>query len=233
MSDILKVVVGSRLHGLSRPESDYDYRGVFTHDLAALVDPFTKPDETKWIEGATKDDTSYELRKFCRETASGNPNFIEMLFSNQIEFVSPEGQVMLDNRDKFIDSERVFQAYKGYAENQLNKMSLFAPDARTPKFAVAYIRSLLNGIELLRDGTITNPVPPLFDINGTKIAADRILRDVKFTPYTEFEEVRNLAQYTFTQLQVELARVFYASPRRQADKKWLTQFVREAYGVYS
>lgn len=229
---ILTVVTGSRLHGLSRPESDFDYRGVFINDLADIVNPFEKPEDTRWIEGETKDDTSYELRKFVKETVNGNPNFIEILFSNQVTLTTPIGDRMRANADRFIDSQRIFEAFKGYAGNQLNKMELFTPDARTPKFAVAYMRSLLNGIELLRDGTITNPVPEKFIINGEGIPAWDILALVKFTPFQTFrEDVGDLCTRTFTQLQVELARVFYNSPRRQADKAWLTAFVREAYGA--
>jgi predicted nucleotidyltransferase len=230
---LLTVVTGSRLHGLSTPESDFDYRGVFINDLSDIVNPFEKPEDTRWIEGETKDDTSYELRKFVKEAVNGNPNFIEILFSNQVTFSTPIGNRMRANAGKFVDSQRIFEAFKGYAGNQLNKMNIFDPDARTPKFAVAYIRSLFNGIELLRDGTITNPVPPLFDINGKAYCPDRILKEVKFTPFEDFDTVRDLCTSTFATLQVELARVFYATPRRQADKKWLTQFVREAYGVYS
>ena len=228
---ILTVVTGSRLHGLSTPESDFDYRGVFINDLSDIVNPFVKPEDTRWIEGETKDDTSYELRKFVKEAVNGNPNFIEILFSNQVVYQNDIGKWMLLNAHRFIDSQRIFEAFKGYAGNQLNKMELFTPDARTPKFAVAYMRSLLNGIELLRDGTITNPVPETFSIGFERVPMKAILERVKFTPFTEFDKVRDIAQRTFTQLQVELARVFYATPRRQADRVWLTQFVREAYGA--
>ena len=228
---LLTVVTGSRLHGLSTPESDYDFRGVFVNRMSDIVNPFEKPEDTRWIEGESKDDTSYELRKFVKETVNGNPNFVEILFSNKVTFSTPIGDRMRANAMRFVDSQRIFEAFKGYAGNQLHKMELFTPDARTPKFAVAYMRSLLNGIELLRDGTITNPVPESFDINDESIPAREILALVKFTPFTEFDKVRDIAQRTFAQLQVELARVFYASPRRQADKAWLTEFVRECYGV--
>ena len=230
---ILTVVTGSRLHGLNTPESDYDYSGVFINDLSDIVNPFEKPEDTRWIEGETKDDTSYELRKFVKETVNGNPNFIEILFSNQVTFSTPIGDRMRANADRFIDSQRIFEAFKGYSNNQLNKMELFTPDARTPKFAVAYMRSLFNGIELLRDGTITNPIPVEFSIGegSDTLLARQILQRVKFTPFAQFDSVRDLCTSVFAQLQVELARVFYATPPRKADKAWLTTFVREAYGA--
>lgn len=227
---ILTVVTGSRLHGLNRPESDTDFRGIFMNDIRDILNPFAKPEDTRWIEGATTDDTSYELRKFVKEAVHGNPNFIEILFSEQVQFETAIGRALRMNRVKFIDSKRIFEAYKGYSNNQLNKMELFTPDARTPKFAVAYIRSLLNGIELLVDGRITNPVPRVFKLpDGSEIAAHDILWTIKFTPFEEFNTVRQLCTDNFSRLQVALAQAFYGREPREADIEWITQFVQNAY----
>ena len=229
---ILTVVTGSRLHGLHTEASDFDYRGVFMNDVDDILNPFEKPEDTRWIEGETKDDTSYELRKFVKEAVNGNPNFIEILFSNQVVFEDEVGAGLRAIRGSFVDSERLFQAYKGYSNNQLNKMELFTPDARTPKFAVAYMRSLLNGIELLRDKTITNPVPEHFPLvsDGYDFAARRTLMKVKFTPFEQFDEVRELCTSAFTRLQLELAHVFYNTPRHVADRDRIIEFCRYFYG---
>lgn len=237
MSDtqILTVVTGSRLHGLNSPQSDTDLRGVFMNDLADIVNPFEKPKDTRWIEGATADDTSYELRKFVKEAVAGNPNFIEILFSDRYipEATTEMGLEMQRNAERFIDSKRIFEAFKGYAGNQYNKMNLFDPDVRTPKFAVAYIRSLLNGVELLRYGTITNPVPETFTLlDGEEITPRADLLQIKFTPWQEFSRVAQpIATRLFSRLQVELANVFYSQAPREADREWITGFVREAYGL--
>ena len=98
--DILTVIVGSQLHGLARPESDQDFRGVFINDLFALVNPFEKPEDKRFIVGQGKDDTSSELRKFVREVESGNPNSIEILYSNIVvdEGTTDVGRAMQENR---------------------------------------------------------------------------------------------------------------------------------------
>ncbi len=62
---ILSVVVGSRLHGLNKPTSDYDIRGIFMHRLQELVSPFKTLKNTSWVEDDV-DNTSYELRDFCK-----------------------------------------------------------------------------------------------------------------------------------------------------------------------
>ena len=111
-------------------------------------------------------------------------------------------------------------------------MNLFDPDERTPKFAVAYIRSLLNGVELLRDGIITNPIPLHFTLsNGEEIEVRRILEAIKFTPFDRFNIWRDEATRMFALLQVELAEVFYAQKPRRSDREWIVRFCREAYGV--
>jgi len=232
--DILTVITGSQLHGLSTPESDTDYRGVFVNDVRDIVNPFEKPPEKRFVEGKTADDTASELRKFVKEIISGSPNAVEILYSNRIvyEGTTVLGIVMRDNREKFIDTAEVFKAYKKYAENQLNKMSLFEPDERTPKFAVAYIRSLLNGIELLRDGTITNPLPELFTLSsGEEIAPLAVLKAIKFCPFAEFGTVQPMATELFSKLQVELGKVFYRQKPKGADTDFIIRFCRRAYNV--
>ena len=232
--DILTVVVGSQLHGLARPESDMDIRGVFINDIRDIVNPFEKPEDKRFVVGGGKDDTASELRKFIIEVTKGGPNAVEILFSNmEIHSGTTDiGRIMQQERMRFIDTPEVFRAYSHYAENQLNKMSLFDPDERTPKFAVAYIRSLFNGIELLRDGTITNPIPPIFTLSsGEEVEAREALLRIKFCPFEEFERVAPEAIRLFQVLRVELGVVFYKQQPKKADEKWIVKFCQEAYGV--
>ncbi len=153
MSDtLLSVVVGSRLHGLNNETSDYDIRGIFMHPLPDLLSPFKSLKTTSWIEG-DEDNTAYELRDFCKLAAYGNPSILEVLWSDMVRSTSPIAEELRANRHRFLDSKRIFEAHRGYARNQYAKMNLFEADARTPKFAVAYLRSLHQGIQLLQEGT--------------------------------------------------------------------------------
>jgi predicted nucleotidyltransferase len=124
MKVLTKVLVGSRLHGLNNEQSDYDYRGIHIHDLKDVLSPFTTLKNTTWIEG-DEDNTSYELADFCKGAVHGNATILEVFFSNHIILDDPITKKMRKNWVKFIDTDRVVMAGRGYASNQLNKMQLF------------------------------------------------------------------------------------------------------------
>jgi len=217
MKTILEVVVGSRLHGLNKPDSDTDIRGVFMHPVEEILSPFKKIENTSWIEGDI-DNTAYELRNFCKMATQGNPSVIEILFSNMVQKIDPIGKELMNNRDKFLDSKRVFEAYKGYAHNQYNKMNLFEPDIRTPKFAVAYIRSLWQGIGLLKNGEITNQVT-----DPLRTFLLEVKHDFKPSLIPKLGEM-------FSSLQVEIAEAYYENPTKFTPNiNWIEDFVSRAY----
>ena len=88
MKVITKVVVGSRLHGLHTPESDWDYRGIHISPLKNVLSPFRKQKNTSWIEG-DEDNTSYELAEFCKLATKGNATILEVFFSDQVIDTTP------------------------------------------------------------------------------------------------------------------------------------------------
>ena len=77
MTQILKVLVGSRAHGLARPDSDYDYCGVYVTPTRELLSLRHKPKDKTWVEGAREDDTSYEVGHFLREATRSSPAMLE------------------------------------------------------------------------------------------------------------------------------------------------------------
>lgn len=217
MTTILEVVVGSRLHNLHKPESDYDIRGIFMHPVEDIISPFKTIKNTSWIEGDV-DNTAYELREFCKMAVHGNPTILEILYSNLVNKTSDIGERLRFNRDKFLDSHRIFEAYKGYAHNQYNKMNLFEPDARTPKFAVSYLRSLYQGAQLLKTGD--------FDQAMTGDFRDFLLA-VKnsFTPKLIPELSRK-----FSEMQVALSEAYYANHDKfKPDIPWIEEFLNQSY----
>lgn len=217
MKTILEVVVGSRLHGLNKPDSDTDIRGVFMHPVADLLSPFKKIKNTSWIEGDI-DNTAYELREFAKMATQGNPSVLEILYSNQVLKMDAIGEELVANKLKFLNSTRIFEAYKGYAHNQYNKMNLFEPDERTPKFAVAYIRSLWQGAGLLRTGEIVNQIPE--PLRG-------FLLEVKhnFNP----KLIPELG-VKFSELQVDIAEAYYENKDKfKPDIPWIEEFITRTY----
>jgi predicted nucleotidyltransferase len=153
---ITKVVVGSRLHGLDTPTSDWDYRGVHMHPIIDHISPFTTLKNTTWIEG-DEDNTSYELSDFCKGAVHGNATYLEVFFSDQVISTSPIAEEMRDNWEKFIDTKKFIAASRGYAHNQWNKFYNFEDvgvkqQERTAKFAVAFLRVMWQCEQFLLTG---------------------------------------------------------------------------------
>lgn len=153
-TNILKVLVGSRAHGLAKPESDFDYRGVFvtpTSDLLKLGGQ--KNRTTNWIEGEV-DDTAWEIGHFLHLATKCNPTILEAFLAPVVGEVSEEGQALRALFHRVWNSADVMNAFIGYGLNQRKKF-LENKDGRACKYAAAYLRSLYNAHELLTTGTFT------------------------------------------------------------------------------
>lgn len=159
--EILRVLCGSRAYGLHDEDSDYDYHSVYvvpTSRLLMLGQGALK--NTQWEEGGAEDNTGWELGHFLNLATHCNPTVLET-------FVAPvvrNADGTLDERGEqlralfpyVLSRKRVLDAFRGYASNQRKKM--FEPygedkERRMRKAAVAYLRSLYHGQELLREGT--------------------------------------------------------------------------------
>ena len=141
---IAKVVVGSRLHHTETPQSDWDYRGIYMDNLKEALSPFVTHRTTSWIEGNV-DDTSYELREFCKLATKGNATILEVLFSDQVIQTSQAHKEMRGNWLKFMDTHNFINASRGYAHNQYRKALSYddlgaRQQVRTAKFIIAFLR---------------------------------------------------------------------------------------------
>ena len=156
---ILKVLVGSRAHGLHRADSDYDYRGVYvasTSQLLKIGGGGYKP--TSWLEGDKEDDTSYEIGHFLHLATKSNPSILEVFAGPTIEDgTTPLGMELRELFPFIWDSRRVVDAFGGYSLNQRKKFldDKYEFRSRKWKYACAYIRTLLQGIHLLNTGEMT------------------------------------------------------------------------------
>ncbi len=153
---LTKVVVGSRLHGLEGPNSDWDYRGVHLSPLINVLSPFKKNKNTSFIEGDI-DNTSYELTDFCKGATKGNATILEVFFSDQIIENSAMAQEMRDNWYRFMSTKHFINASRGYAHNQWNKFYNFESKGikeqeRTAKFAIAFLRVMWQCEQFLLTG---------------------------------------------------------------------------------
>lgn len=164
MKEILKVLVGSQAHGLATPESDYDYRAVFVQPTSELLKLGGTVKNTNWIEGK-EDNTSWELAHFLNMAVHCNPTILEVFLA---PIISPEEAKSGDTlqkhkewrwakqlRDLFPhvwNSKGVMDAFIGYGHNQQKKF-LEDKEGRAAKYAVAYLRTLMQAHQLLTTGT--------------------------------------------------------------------------------
>lgn len=146
---ILKTLVGSKAHELDTPASDIDLRGVFIHPTKDFfMVGRGKPVETVWIEG-DQDDTAYELNHFLHLATHSNPTVLEV-FKGPVVEQNMYGSMLRDLFPHVWSTEGVYNAFRGYGRNQMNKMR--ANDPKMGKFGVAWVRTLINAISLLTEG---------------------------------------------------------------------------------
>ena len=127
---ILIGLAGSHGYGLSRPESDLDYRGVFiagkpyylSFDKVEQKDGGwdTEPGIFEFLDGQ-KDTVIYELKKFIQLLAGANPNILELLWLKQYPIKTEVGEYLIQHRQMFL-SKRVKHTYSGYAFAQIKKI---------------------------------------------------------------------------------------------------------------
>lgn len=223
---ITKVLVGSRLHGLNAPDSDYDWRGIHIHSLKDMLSPFRKIKNTDWLEG-DEDNTSYELADFCKLATHGNATILEVFFSNKIEKTTPTADKMRENWKKFIDTDKFVMASRGYAHNQYNKMQLFESagvkgQERTSKFAVAYIRVLWQCAEFLKTGE--------FPCQITEPEIRDFLLEIKPLAVAQIQSYIPKLTEVFVEMQKRVTDA-YSNPKERLspDRDWIEDFIHEAY----
>lgn len=149
---ILKVLVGSRAHGLSDDKSDYDYRSVYVLPTTEILSLNYKYKGNSCIDGKI-DDTSYELGHFLNLATKCNPTILEVFKAPIIE-CNEDGKELRELFQYVWNSKGSLDAFIGYGLNQQKKF-LDKRDNRQNKYAVAYIRTLYNLIELLSTNTWT------------------------------------------------------------------------------
>ncbi len=116
---ILKVLAGSRAHGLETPDSDTDTRGVCIPPRRFLLG-LSRFEQHVSDDG---DHVVWSLRKFVSLACKGNPNLIEVLYTDPAHqlHLDPLGERLLAERSLFLTCQ-VGTSFVRYAEQQLGRM---------------------------------------------------------------------------------------------------------------
>jgi hypothetical protein len=131
-------VAGSHLYGNARPESDWDYRGVFVSSkesklgLLGTVEQLEGKDVYNALVSAglelneTDDVVLYELNRFCSLALDNTPNIMDMLCHDYTNpkfslYMSGNGKKLLDAKPLFM-STKLKHTFSGYAMSQLNRI---------------------------------------------------------------------------------------------------------------
>lgn len=223
MKTILKVIVGSQAHGLAGPDSDFDYRGVFVVPTTELLSLGNTKMTTNWNEG-TNDDTSWEIGHFLNLATHCNPTILETflaprvndeknadIWTGDINTFYNVGSELRGLFPYIWNSTDVMNAFIGYGLNQRKKF-LEGKDGRPHKFAAAYLRSLVNGWELLSTGTFTVKIADL-PIGET-------VRRFKNGDYTVGEVIQTCWDW-----ETKVRKAYKQNPNKKADLEKINEFL--------
>lgn len=199
--ELLKTLVGSHAHGLAVEGSDYDYRSVFAVPTEDLLSIWSPAKYNSWSESPDVDDSGYEIKHFLSLALKCNPSILEVFKaptrihyhteSQNMRSSNPSGyDVTMAPSELGIKIQDVFpyiwnptdvcKAFGGYSHNQQVKFLKFEDmsELRRWKFAVAYIRSLIQACELLKTGSFDLKIQTNYDFfRGMDFCA--FLREVK------------------------------------------------------
>lgn len=148
---LLQATVGSHLYRLNTYSSDLDTRGIF---VVPTSDVFRIKKYKDEVQIAGEDTVYWEIQKFLKLAGNGNPNILDLLFSDVgVEVHSPFGNELLASKRRFL-SKKIFQTFGGYAQGQLKKFEKSLRDDTIPdwKNAMHLVRLYVMGIDCLKAG---------------------------------------------------------------------------------
>lgn len=166
---ILEGVTGSTAYGLNTENSDVDIKGVYLLPTRKVLEMGFDPQHTT-KDHVDPDWVYHEVGKFMKLVVSGNPTVTELLYLNEYTQLSPIGQMLIDNRDAFLSTKAVMNAYRGYAFSQAKRLNnrteqgLDGYDSslknRFAKHTRHCFRLLMQARQLLETGTLQVKVTP-------------------------------------------------------------------------
>lgn len=223
---LLRVVVGSRAHGLSTADSDYDYREVFYIPTRELVGLDGHRIKRAWQESGRhiEDEGGWEVGEILKMGLHGHPNSLEV-FAAPLDEDNPgtdEGRAIQALLPKLLSRGEVRRAYKGWAHNCLKKVFEQKTEGRATKWTAAYLRALYVGMNLLKTGElVVNMMTPEHRLVGDAIMAAR-------TGKLDTADVIRLGGKLEVQLEdAALDSALPEKPDEEYINEWLVQFRKD------
>lgn len=179
---LLRVLVGSGVHGMAiAGQDDRDEIGICVESPHTVVGlgKFEHYSYRTQPEGVCSgpgdlDLIVYALRKYCRLAAQGNPTVLLPLFvpDSAVCYINTFGEELRAQRGMFL-SRQAGARFRGYLHSQRQglmgmrsggtrnqgRADIRAKYGFDAKFAAHMVRLGIQGVELLRTGDITLPIP--------------------------------------------------------------------------
>jgi hypothetical protein len=115
---IFAKVAGSHSHNTNIDTSDLDGLGIYVAPTEGVLG-YKNVEET-WCN-CSNDFTAHEVGKFCSLLIKGNPNIIEMLYTDRMCYTTQWWMYLREHRDSFL-SRNVIGQYLGYLNAQIRKL---------------------------------------------------------------------------------------------------------------
>jgi uncharacterized protein len=129
------VKAGSHAYGMATSESDHDFRGITIPPLnyhfglekfeqaekKETLDYYKHPGKLEWPKDS--EIVIWSLQKFATLAANGNPNMLELLFTDPSDYILTSDYMdkLLSIRDAFVSKVLKYR-FSGYAMQQLKRM---------------------------------------------------------------------------------------------------------------
>lgn len=163
---LLAGVNGSTAYGLATDDSDVDRIGTYAAPTAAFHGLHLPTGKAATWVSVKPDATYHEAGKLAALLLKGNPTLTELLWLDQYETVTPQGEALIGIRSSLLSRTAVRNAYLGYATGQFKRLEnrgdgSFSADTRkrTAKHARHLYRLHAQGIMLWQTGRLAVRLP--------------------------------------------------------------------------
>lgn len=197
--EVLRALCGSRAYGLHNEKSDYDYHSVYVVSTRRLLSIGSEIKASVRIEG-DEDSHAWELRHFLELAMKGNPTILETFVAPKIEI--PRVHISGSDYDNIyigkmlkrvfplvLSKRAIYDSFRGYASSQVHLFKKEGSDRRKLKAALAYLRTMYHGSQLLGYGTYDTEIDPAYRITLMQFKEAEVFTDDLMAKFNYLSEI--------------------------------------------